>query len=208
MPLLKAAPGVSSLETVLGYRISDYASAGSFDSWKAELLYQPIDGTRIRGSYQEAVRAASVFELYQPQLPEFFFFDPPSFDDPCTAGSVQRTGPDAARVEALCIEQGLPAALLPDFEDVDGVAFGVIGGNPDLGPEEAVTTTLAWSGLRARRIRWRRTCSCRSTGIESTSPTRSMAWVSISSWRTATTPATTRISPSRTNGAGCSDATR
>jgi iron complex outermembrane recepter protein len=142
VPLLKAAPGVSSLETVLGYRISDYASAGSFDSWKAELLYEPVEGTRIRGSYQEAVRAASVFELYRPQLPEFFFFDPPFFADPCTAGSVQRTGPDATRVESLCIEQGLPAALLPEFKDVDDIAFGAAGGNPDLGPEEAVTTTL------------------------------------------------------------------
>ena len=142
VPLLKDVPGVSSFETVLGYRVSDYASAGSFDAWKAELLYQPVDGIRVRGSYQNAIRAASVLELYQPQLPTLFDTDDSFFGivDPCKAGSEQRSGPDAARVEALCVEQGVPAALLPDFEPRE-VALGVAGGNPDLGSEEATTTT-------------------------------------------------------------------
>jgi iron complex outermembrane receptor protein len=143
VPLLKDVPGVSSFETVLGYRVSDYASAGSFDAWKAELLYQPVDGIRVRGSYQNAIRAASVLELYEPQLPTLFDTDDSFFGivDPCKAGSEQRSGPDAARVEALCVEQGVPAALLPDFEPRE-VALGVAGGNPDLGSEEATTTTL------------------------------------------------------------------
>ena len=71
VPLLRDVPGAQSLEAVLGYRLSDYASAGSFDSWKAELLYQPVEAIRLRGSYQQAIRAASVFELYLPQLPTF-----------------------------------------------------------------------------------------------------------------------------------------
>ena len=41
IPLLAGLPGVESLETVLGFRHSDYASAGGVDAWKAELLYQP-----------------------------------------------------------------------------------------------------------------------------------------------------------------------
>jgi iron complex outermembrane recepter protein len=144
VPLLRDVPGVSSLETVIGYRLSDYASAGSFDAWKAELLYEPADGIRVRGSYQNAIRAASVLELYQPQLPAFFFPDDPFFGivDPCKAGSEQRSGPDAAQVEALCLEQGVPAVLLPDFKPPSEVASGVVGGNPDLGPEEATTSTV------------------------------------------------------------------
>ena len=97
-PLLRDAPGAESLEAVVGYRLSDYASAGSFDSWKAELIYQPVGAVRLRGSYQQAVRAPSVFELYLPQLPgfdDFFFF--PDGVDPCATGSPARTGPDAAR---------------------------------------------------------------------------------------------------------------
>ena len=70
VPLLRDVPGAQSLEAVVGYRLSDYASAGRFDSWKAELIYQPIDAVRLRGSYQQAVRAPSVFELYLPQVPD------------------------------------------------------------------------------------------------------------------------------------------
>jgi outer membrane receptor protein involved in Fe transport len=143
VPLLRDVPGVSSLEAVLGYRLSDYASAGRFDSWKAELLYQPIEAIRLRGSYQQAIRAPSVYELYLPQLPtfsDFFFFE--EGVEPCDATSVARSGPEAASVEALCIEQGVPAAVMPDFSDSDGEMSGVTGGNPDLGPEEATTSTL------------------------------------------------------------------
>ena len=69
VPLLAELRGVESLEAVLGYRLSDYESAGSFDSWKAELLYQPIESIRVRSSYQEAVRAPGVSELYSAAAP-------------------------------------------------------------------------------------------------------------------------------------------
>jgi outer membrane receptor protein involved in Fe transport len=149
-PLLSGLRGVESLDAVFGYRLSDYESAGSFDSWKTELLYQPIGSIRLRSSYQQAVRAASVLELYLPQLPVIFdYFDFPDGLEPCEVGSAQRSGADAdaARVEALCLAQGVPADLLPDFRDSDGAANGVSGGNPDLGPEEASTTTagIVWT---------------------------------------------------------------
>ncbi len=155
VPVLAGLHGVESLEAVLGYRLSDYESAGSFDSWKAELLYRPIGSLRVRGSYQEAVRAASVSELYRPQLPAFFdYFDFPGSLEPCEVDSVQRTGPDSARVEALCVAQGVPAELLPEFRDSGGFATGVAGGNPGLGPEEASTTTvgLVWTPRAAQRL--------------------------------------------------------
>ncbi len=142
LPVFAGMPGVRSFETVLGYRLSDYASAGSFDSWKAELLYEPIDGIRVRGSFQEAVRAASVYELYLPQLPatfDYFFFE--QGVEPCDVRSAQRNGPDAPSVEALCLEHGVPEDALPTFRAPDFTS-GVAGGNPDLGPEEATTTTV------------------------------------------------------------------
>jgi hypothetical protein len=54
IPLLADLPGVQSLETVLGFRRSEYASAPPVDTWKAELLYQPVTALRLRGSYQRA----------------------------------------------------------------------------------------------------------------------------------------------------------
>jgi len=154
VPLLADVRGVEALEAVIGYRLSDYKSAGSFDSWKAELLYRPIDSLRFRASFQEAVRAASVFELYQPQLPAFFdysFF--PGSVEPCDATSPARAGADAARVEALCLAQGVPGNLLPGFVSSEFV-LGVDGGNPDLGPEEASTTTagVVWTSPAAHPL--------------------------------------------------------
>ena len=133
VPLVAARPGIERLETVLGYRHSNYESAGGVDAYKAELLYNPVKSVTLRSSYQHAVRAPSVFELYQPQLPIFYFDqrDDGSPFDPCSVGSVERNGPNAAQVEALCLAQGMPATLLPDFSDADGEHTGVGGGNPE-----------------------------------------------------------------------------
>jgi outer membrane receptor protein involved in Fe transport len=146
VPLVSGVTGVERLETVLGYRHSEYESAGGVDSYKAEFLYDPVKSLTLRGSYQHAVRAPSVFELYQPQLPSFTFDerDDGSPLDPCEANSPERSGPDVAQVEALCLAQGVPAALLPDFVDSDGLHYGVGGGNPDLGPETADTWTAGF----------------------------------------------------------------
>lgn len=139
VPLLGDVPGAESLQAVLGYRYSDYASAGGVSSYKAELLYQPVAPVRLRGSYQHAVRAASLWELYDPQLPAQPGLSPP---DPCSVGSDQRAGPNAAQVEALCLAQGIPADVLPTYEYWDPYVEGFYGGNPDLEPEKATTYTV------------------------------------------------------------------
>ena len=138
VPVLADRPGVRSLEAGFGYRHSDYAMDRRADTWKAELIYQPVERLRLRGSYQRATRVPSIDELYSPQVPTLVDI---GRLDPCSFNSDEREGPDRASVEALCLAQGLPAALLPDFTThifVDGVS----GGNPDLEPEDATTQTL------------------------------------------------------------------
>ena len=144
IPVLRDVTGVERLEVLLGYRHSEYDSAGGVDAYKAELLYDPVQALTIRSSYQHAVRAPSVFELYQPLLPTDYAATPDfgGVLDPCTAGSDERSGANSAQVEALCIAQGLPAALLPDYENSIGFFPGVYGGNPDLDPETADTLTI------------------------------------------------------------------
>ena len=157
VPVLRDMTGVERLEVLLGYRHSEYDSAGGVDAYKAELLYDPVRALTLRSSYQHAVRAPSVFELYQPLLPTFYEASPDfgGVLDPCTAGSDERTGANAAQVEALCVAQGIPAALLPEYENSVGFFHGVYGGNPDLDPETADTLTLglvlrSWS----ERLLW------------------------------------------------------
>jgi iron complex outermembrane recepter protein len=144
VPILLNAAGVRSLEAGLGFRYSDYDSGVHANAYKAELVYQPLDALGLRGSFQRAVRAPSIFELFQPQLDMLFVAQTSSgiLLDPCTATSSQRSGPDAAQVEGLCIAQGVPADLLTDFEDADNLVPGFAGGNPDLDPEDADTFTL------------------------------------------------------------------
>lgn len=152
VPLLADLPGVQSLELGLGYRIADYDAAGTADSYKAELLYRPVDSLRLRGSLQRAVRAPGIFELFEPQLPFAFSLNPTGISgeqDPCEATSVARNGPDAAAVEALCMAQGVPADLLAEFQDLDLTGRGFAGGNPDLDAEDADTYTVGavWIAL-------------------------------------------------------------
>jgi outer membrane receptor protein involved in Fe transport len=64
--------------------------------------------------------------------------------DPCDTRSTARNGPDGAAVEALCLAQGVPAALLPDYQFDLRRVDGVSGGNPELQSEEADTVTLGF----------------------------------------------------------------
>ena len=138
VPLVEGKPGVESLDVVLGYRWSDYASAGTANTYKAELLYEPVDAVHLRGSFQRAVRAPSIFERYEPQVAQNVAIPNP---DPCSFDSEQRSGPDGASVAALCVQQGILASEIATFYDYSGQAPGFFGGNPDLTPEEGRTWT-------------------------------------------------------------------
>ncbi len=64
--------------------------------------------------------------------------------DPCSNGSAQRTGANAAQVLALCQAQA-PHVNMAGFVstfNAQSQLYGVVGGNPDLGPETAHTWTL------------------------------------------------------------------
>ena len=95
------------------------------------------DAVRARGTYQRAVRAPSIGELFSPQQE-----DNPQADDPCNSDSTFRTGPDAAQVEALCLAQGLTLANIDTFQQGNEQIDALAGGNPLLFEESADTYTL------------------------------------------------------------------
>lgn len=149
-------PIVEGLEASIGYRYSkasfekDGASAPSksSDTYKLELGWQALDYLRVRGSYQRAVRAPNFSELFDGggSAPQYF--------DPCSVTGVQRTGPDAAAMRALCAATGVAA---PDtFVQSPGGQLSIsTSGNTDLDPEEADTYTIGfvfqspWDGALA-----------------------------------------------------------
>ncbi|MDB5416683.1 MAG: hypothetical protein JWP50_102 [Phenylobacterium sp.] len=148
VPLLKDLPFIQELSLDLGYRRSEYQGIGSANAWKADVSWKPISTLRIRGGYQTALRAPSVGELFAPTITGALNIgSAPSAGDPCSVASSFRTGPNAAKVLALCQAQGVPAALLPNYTyGIDSV-HGTSGGNPNLTPETAKTYSIGgvWS---------------------------------------------------------------
>jgi len=131
VPLLKDMTGAQALDLSLGYRYADYSTVGGVDSYKAELMWQPVSPLRVRGSYQRAVRAPNLSELFTPQQINF-----PSIPggDPCDIGN----NPSAA-AQALCIAQGINPADLPTYEYGFSQVEGFFSGNTDLSEETADT---------------------------------------------------------------------
>ena len=138
IPILADMPGADRLEATVGYRYADYSTVGGVDSYKGELMWRPIAPISLRGSYQRAVRAPSVSELFSPQVPNFPSYSNP---DPCSITSANRTGPNAAAVRDLCLAQGIPASLIDSYNFNNSQVEGLAGGNPDLIEETADTFT-------------------------------------------------------------------
>ena len=142
VPLLKDITMIKALDLELGYRFSDYNLSESTDTYKVAMKWEPVDSLSVRGSYNRAIRAPNINELFLPQQESF-----PQYSDPCNATSSFRTGPNAAQVVALCTAQGIPAPNLAGFAQPNAQAQAIIGGNPDLEPETADTITagVVWN---------------------------------------------------------------
>ena len=67
-PLVQDKTGIKDLLFDTGFRRSNYSSTGNVNTYKFEVQYAPSDDLRFRGSYQRAVRAPSVIELYNGNL--------------------------------------------------------------------------------------------------------------------------------------------
>lgn len=147
VPLVQGRTGVQNLTFEAGYRFSDYELSGGADTYKAGLQWTPVEALRFRASYQKAIRAPSLIELFVPQTvtnTSDFAFDPCAGPTP-TASLVncQRTGVTAAQY------RNIPQCI------ADQCAV-LTGGNPGLKPEEAETISFgltiapkAWKGFTA-----------------------------------------------------------
>jgi outer membrane receptor protein involved in Fe transport len=160
IPLLADAPFAQSLTLGAAYRFSDYSTAGGVDAYEGDLKWRPVDSFLIRTSYQRAVRAPSIGELFSAaQGVQVAFGNPPgALGDPCDIRSSARTGPGGASVRQLCLDQGIPAPVIDAYVFPTTATAGVQSGNPDLDPETADTYNLGfqwssgsesalWSGL-------------------------------------------------------------
>ncbi len=142
IPVLADLPFAKSLDINLGGRIADYNTIGQTSAWKADFTWSPVDRLLIRGGAQKAVRAPNVAELYSPISLGFSGIGTPgagtTAGDPCDDRSSFRTGPNAAKVLALCQAQGVTTPFTQPSTQVEILG----GGNPDLREETANSWTL------------------------------------------------------------------
>jgi outer membrane receptor protein involved in Fe transport len=145
MPLVQNLPFVYALNVGYGYRDTEFSSIGgskSYGSWKKSFDYAPIKGLRLRGESQRATRAPNVNELYAPVTTGLSTLSV----DPCqgnriTAGDAGKAG----TLTALCQATGVPTSQIgvvaaPSSSQINNTG----GGNPNLGPEKADTTTMGF----------------------------------------------------------------
>lgn len=134
VPLIEDAPFVKQLTLDLGYRYSDYSNFGGTDTYKIAGDWSPVDDFRIRGSYNRAVRAPNVQELFTPQGLGLFNMD----EDPCAGATPTFTA-------AQCANMGVTAAQYGRIiENTAGQYNSLDGGNPNLQPETSDTYSIGF----------------------------------------------------------------
>jgi iron complex outermembrane receptor protein len=132
IPLAQDQTGAESLSFDTAYRYSDYGDGVQTDTYKFGLEWAPVQDVRLRASYQRAVRAANIVELFTAQ--GFNLFD--MTGDPCGADA---RDPEASEQE--CIDSGVPAGNVGAnaLDSPAGQYNFLQGGNVALTPEEADT---------------------------------------------------------------------
>ena len=132
VPLIEGRQFADLLSVNGSYRTSKYSTRQKADTYGVGLEWAPVKAYRLRGSYQRAVRAANIIELFEPQSIGLYDND----SDPC-AGAV----PTATL--AQCARTGVTAAQYGNILDNPAGQYNELaGGNPDLIPETADTTTF------------------------------------------------------------------
>jgi outer membrane receptor protein involved in Fe transport len=137
VPLVQDMPAMEDLSLNGGYRYSSYNLAGSTQTYKYGLEWQPIDDFRVRGSFERAVRAPNILELFSADTVGLT-----SNQDPCSkAGAPDATvaancaaAPGAANVPANLVGSALLNCISSQC-NAEG------GGNRALHPEVSQTHT-------------------------------------------------------------------
>ena len=133
--------GLRPRASTRAYRYSDYSTDKTTNSYGIGADWAPIREAKIRGSYQQAVRAANIIELFtraglQPLR---------TARDPCA-------GPAPTATLAQCLRTGLTAAQYGSrcLTSPAGQYNYLQGGNPNLEPETAKTYTFGGVLRRSR----------------------------------------------------------
>ncbi len=147
VPLLTDKHMAKELGIGFAGRMSDYSVSGRVNSYEFDARWRPVDPFLVRASYQRAVRAPNIGELFAPQqATQLVIGTPPAaIGDPCDVRSTARTGPNGAQVAALCVQQGIPLAAIGSYTFPTTATGNLTSGNLDLTPEQADTYNVGFA---------------------------------------------------------------
>jgi iron complex outermembrane receptor protein len=146
--------GNQYLEANVAARSSDYSTSGSESTYKAGLLYRPIQDLTLRASASTGFRAPGIGELFGGAAREDF-----SFTDPCSdytgvlgAANGGRDTAQSATIQANCATLGVPAGLAQLNPQLNAVSAG----NAALKAEtsDSWTAGLVYSPAWADNLDW------------------------------------------------------
>ena len=107
-------PVTSGLNLELGYRYSDYSTAGGVGTYKAMFDWSATDGFRLRGGYQLANRAPNTEELFAGArlntVNNFIYGDPCQVSTTATWGNRPPNQWPTAPTRTICGAEPLPPA--------------------------------------------------------------------------------------------------
>jgi outer membrane receptor protein involved in Fe transport len=133
IPIAQGQPFIQDLSFNGGFRYSAYSTAGDVWSYKMGLQYQPIDDVRLRSSYERAVRAPNVLDLFSPFNVDLFGGSDPcagTVADPTVLANCHAHGASHANVGA-----GIQQCVAAQCDQQ-------VGGNLALKPEESDTYSI------------------------------------------------------------------
>jgi iron complex outermembrane receptor protein len=145
VPILADMAFAKELSLNVATRYSDYDNFGDTTNSKFGLVWRPIDGLLIRGTYAEGFRAPTIDNLYGGIGSSF-----ESYVDPCGVGA-----PNSVNGNAACNAAGVPAGYVQLGQGlVPCTAYPcqtpdqfISGSNPNLLPEKSKSKTagIVWS---------------------------------------------------------------
>jgi iron complex outermembrane receptor protein len=129
-------PVLDALDVNGSYRYSDYDTGVKTNTFGLGFIARLSTSLRARGSWQRAVRAPNLQELFSPQFSSGYGL---LEGDPCAGEAPARSLADCQRTGVRADRYG---QIVPHPEGQDGTYPATVGGNPGLEPETANTYTL------------------------------------------------------------------
>lgn len=135
LPIVNDLPLVESLAVEVAGRYSDYSTIDGVTTWKAGVDWEVNDWARFRGSFNRAIRAPNLDELFGAPSAGFV-----GGIDPCVVDN----NPTEA-IKQLCVQQGVPPEIVDNLQVGTSQGWSALsGGNENLNEEESDTMTVGF----------------------------------------------------------------